>query len=78
MEIAIEDGKGQIHRRGDDPYSGIGFGIRRRQHERALRQIHFPRQGLHRFSIETARVRENGESVTGQSAVSEDVAQLVR
>src|SRR6266404_2695971 len=69
-------GKGQLFRDSKDanflPFLSFSAGIAR-QDESCLRKIHLTRESLHFPIIQSARVGENGERITRQRRLREDV-----
>src|SRR5438552_550970 len=69
-------GKRQLFRDSEDadflPFLSFSSGIAR-QDESCLRKIHLTRERLHFVIIQAARVGENGERITGQRRLREDV-----
>ena len=45
----------------------------RGQHEHGLREVHLPRQLLHRLVVHLAAVREHRELISREGGVGEDV-----
>src|SRR2546429_7445914 len=57
----------------EDPVAIVGRGVRRREDERGLREIHLPRDPAHLDGREARRPREHRERIAGERRVREDV-----
>ena len=63
----------QFLARREDTHAGVGVRLVRRQHERRLGEVHLLRDRLHRLGRQPATVEDDGELVTAEEVVGEDV-----
>ena len=70
-------GEGKLLRRRQDADARGMRRVFRREHEDRLRQIELARDRLHRRVIETVRIEHDGERISRERAIGEDVEDFV-